>query len=555
MIDDPMLASVKSEPVDIPSKKAKVLEDYSNAIDFHRQLMMLRQQQLPFLSAWPLPPPLPGSAVKGGHPSALPYNLPQFSSDQFTEPPVLQNPERVVRLSDGQRFETNFQPNVALAPRKQNIIKESPKESLPPPPLPLTNALLSSPSPVPPAQASLQPATTGLLLDRECGGVSHRSVPLLSSSAGGNTAGVIAVIKQEPEIKEEPPSTPPDITQSPEPRYSPPGTITAVSIQTTGAIPMVVGGGGGAASPGEVSQSGSNEITSSTSPVPAISHATSSSLLPLSDNSTTSTNKQEPLSPAAPTTPTPPRKSTDSTNSIQRHHHHHHNHHHHRSQMSPMVVHKNGTCPVTTHGSELELSTDTDDESIAGEPDSSCVTFDLSGDILKDVRPEQRDKLLGFIKMLIAESSQAKQLRHELRSRDEQIEQLLQENKILRKRLEQYESHAATMTAPVSAEAQMATTAVTAVTQQHPQQIQSSVIARPDLTKNDFETTTTTAATTTMGTKLVNGFTEKSATSEYIIKPLKKSLRRSPEDTVVIMQPKRDEIKIVTNGELVPSVN
>lgn len=539
-----------------------MIEDY-NAFDFHRQLLLLRQQQLPFLSAWPIgpPPPLPGSA-KGMH-QTLPYNLPQFNSDQFTDPPVLQNPERVVRLSDGQRFETNFQPNVALAPRKQ--VKESPKDSLPPT------------SPLPPTSSSL-------LHDRDMD-IDHEPSPRPLTTTT-TTTGVIAVIKQEPEIKEEPPSTPPEMTQSPEPRYSP--ATNGISQTPTGGgitIGALGGSGGGgvvtlttatsAASPGEVSQSGSNEITSSTSPVPAISHATSSqssassaTSLPLSDNNTTSTNntvinKQESISPASTPTPTPPHKTTtsitpiDSINSIHHHrhnnnhHHHHNNHHHHhqRSQMSPMFVHKNGTNLLTTHGSELELSTDTDEESIAGEPDSSCVTFDLSADLLKDVRPEQRDKLLSFIKMLIAESGQAKQLRQELRSRDEQIDQLLQENKILRKRLEQYERH---MVDGGSAEAQMAVT-----------QIQSSVIARPEVTdnKNEFETTTTTA-TTTMATKLVdsphrNGYTtttEKSK-SEYLIKPLKKSLRRSPEDTVVIMQPKRDEIKIVTNGELVPSVN
>lgn len=33
-----------------------------------------------------------------------------------TDPPVLQNPERVVRMSESERFETSYQPNVALAP-------------------------------------------------------------------------------------------------------------------------------------------------------------------------------------------------------------------------------------------------------------------------------------------------------------------------------------------------------------------------------------------------------------------------------------------------------
>lgn len=35
---------------------------------------------------------------------------------RYGDPPVLQNPERVVPLSDSERFERTFQPNVALAP-------------------------------------------------------------------------------------------------------------------------------------------------------------------------------------------------------------------------------------------------------------------------------------------------------------------------------------------------------------------------------------------------------------------------------------------------------
>ncbi|RWS17192.1 Cs ski like protein-like protein [Dinothrombium tinctorium] len=42
--------------------------------------------------------------------------LPQHLATKFAEPPVLQNPEKIVPLSESSRFESHYQPNVALAP-------------------------------------------------------------------------------------------------------------------------------------------------------------------------------------------------------------------------------------------------------------------------------------------------------------------------------------------------------------------------------------------------------------------------------------------------------
>ncbi|XP_014257193.1 ski oncogene [Cimex lectularius] len=59
----------------------------------------------------PLPPHLDEKAYPDG---PVPNNVPAYLSH---DPPVLLHPERVVPLSDSERFERSYQPNVALAPR------------------------------------------------------------------------------------------------------------------------------------------------------------------------------------------------------------------------------------------------------------------------------------------------------------------------------------------------------------------------------------------------------------------------------------------------------
>lgn len=113
-------------------------------------------------------------------------------------PPVLQHPERVVPLSECERFEPHFQPNVALAP-------------IPAPPL---QPLIISPTPLPP---SGPPSTNAVHLRRHHPDKrrhSHRS----------STPEIDVEVKKEPQtfranVKIENPSSPPptpiDVISSP----------------------------------------------------------------------------------------------------------------------------------------------------------------------------------------------------------------------------------------------------------------------------------------------------------------------------------------------------
>ncbi|RWS29100.1 ski oncogene-like protein [Leptotrombidium deliense] len=59
--------------------------------------------------------------------------LPQHLATKFAEPPVLQNPEKIVPLSESSRFESHYQPNVALAPatcKSKDSIDEKTREAV-----------------------------------------------------------------------------------------------------------------------------------------------------------------------------------------------------------------------------------------------------------------------------------------------------------------------------------------------------------------------------------------------------------------------------------------
>ncbi|XP_037051633.1 ski oncogene [Bradysia coprophila] len=108
MEDSLLAATCKQEPLDIPLKKAKQIDE-SYLLDYQYQTMILAQYRHPFaFRPWQL-----GPKHIPPHMAFAP-NLPYL----IQEPPILQNPERVVRLSECERFERTFQPNVALAPRK-----------------------------------------------------------------------------------------------------------------------------------------------------------------------------------------------------------------------------------------------------------------------------------------------------------------------------------------------------------------------------------------------------------------------------------------------------
>lgn len=85
--------------------------------------------------------------------------------------------------------------------------------------------------------------------------------------------------------------------------------------------------------------------------------------------------------------------------------------------------------------SEFELSTDTDDDSLVGEADSSnhSSPLDVANEALKDVDAKDREKVLNIIKMLLHENLQISlknaNLLRELQRKDDEIADLLQANR------------------------------------------------------------------------------------------------------------------------------
>jgi hypothetical protein len=293
-------------------------------------------------------------------------SIPYLPSSQ--EPPILQNPERVVRHTENERFDRSYQPNVALAPRQTILVKER----------------------------------------------DEREHHERSNS----------VIKREIQIKQERPSTPNNEHQ--ELRHNSPETTVAMesNVCATGAtVPPISPEG----------QSGSNEITSSTSPVP------------VSNNNTHHhhqiPNKRESETP--PSQPSPPtaasRSHTTTTTLI---------------KTSPSVVVK-----VTTHSTqppiingkiktiplignpEFELSTDTDEESL-GEPDSSHngnppqSLYEFVASLLKTNSSDDHSKILDIIKYMEKEITQLKEAhKKDIRERQQMEEALRKENERLQHQL------------------------------------------------------------------------------------------------------------------------
>jgi hypothetical protein len=266
------------------------------------------------------------------------------------EPPILQNPERVVRHSENERFDRSYQPNVALAPRQTILAKEREEQT--------------------------------------------------------------TVIKREIQIKQERPSTP---NESPELRHTSPETTSQHENGNgvTGAAPISPEG-----------QSGSNEITSSTSPVPVNNNIHHHHQIP---------NKRESVSPPQQSSPT--NRSHTTTTLI---------------KTSPSVVVK-----VTAHtqqpmngkikaipligNPEFELSTDTDDESL-GEPDSSNhlpqSLYEFVASLLKTNSSEDHSKILDIIKYMEKEITQLKEAhKRDIRDRQQVEENLRKENERLQHQL------------------------------------------------------------------------------------------------------------------------
>lgn len=440
---------------------------------------------------------LAASAVTGSakHLPHLPYgiSLPYLSQ----EPPVLQNPERVVRLSECERFEQSYQPNVALAPRLNHKHPTT-------------------------ASTDRKERESDFECDDE------------------------RVDRDESDvrIKKERPQTPPEESTSPVSR-----------IEASIVAPI---------SPEEQSGS-SNEITSSTSPVPA---------------PTTTTHKPIDATMHSPKTP--------SSHALDSHHMHHLMHRSQAKAAEPIRSCDQETPSVLTNGiyyhsklngapgnSEFELSTDTDEDSLAGEADSSnsIATLDIAIEALKDTRQQERDKVLAIIKALLGENVQLNaknnKLRQELRRRDDQISDLLQM---------QRKSHNGSTNSISNCSVNATVESMTTVSKSPEQSLTiikstasldssestncdvvepstkpSTAIADTNGESNEKKTkgesnevkstisatTTTTTLTATAAVAVTSIETPRKKSEADIIRvPLKKSARRSPEEsTMVIMQP------------------
>lgn len=435
----------KQEPLDIPLKKTKLEDASLRYLDFYNPALLF---QFARTQTWM-------SAVSPKH-IIPPYGqniatIPYMTTSQ--EPPVLQNPERVVRHTESERFERTYQPNVALAPRQTVLTKERERD-----------------------------------FDKD------RESNERSSS----------VIKCEIQIKQERPSTP--INESPELRNNSPET-TSVLSEANGVAP--------AAPISPEGQSGSNEITSSTSPVPAN--------IP---------NKQESMSP-------PPASLSPRSHQL--------------SRKSPSVVVVkvqpaaliNGNKKLPIMGNpEFELSTDTDEESL-GEPDSSNVNgshaqtaYEYAKLLLKNNSVDDRDKILDLIKYMEKEITQLKEL-HKTEVRELQQQQL-QKDESFRKTIESLQSQFNSRTNS------------------------SSVIATSCLSSSSSSSSSSLSSSSSYDydrSERRNSIVEK---PNVIIKPLKKSLRITPilddckptannnitsQPSIVIM-PKREDIINNNNTKL-----
>lgn len=411
----------KQEPLDIPLKKSKLedsplrfLADFYNPAIFFGFSQLSRQQSWLSANASPkhiIPPFGP--------------NIPYMPASQ--EPPVLQNPERVVRHTESERFERTYQPNVALAPRQTVLTKER---------------------------------------ERDFEKDNERSS---------------SVIKCEIQIKQERPSTPNN--ESPELRNNSP--------ETSGV--METNGVSSAAPISPEGQSGSNEITSSTSPVPAN--------IP---------NKQESMSP-------PPSSQTSPSLTSPRSHLLNHTIH----KTSPVVVKVttnqpttllNGNKKVPILGNpEFELSTDTDEESL-GEPDSSNLNgsshaqtpYEFAKLLLKNNSVEDHDKILNLIKYMEKEITELKEL-HKKEKREMQQQQQQREDGF-RKTIESLQSQFSSQRSALNSSSVIATCLSSSSS--------SSSSSLSSSSSYDYDRS-----------ERRNSFVEK---PNVIIKPLKKSLRITP---------------------------
>lgn len=363
----------KREPLDIPLKKARLIDEKYLA-DYQCQAMMLNQYRLQKYSFRPwteLGTPLSalGPTASSKYSSHLPYgavsasgvSLPYFTQ----EPPMLQNPDRVVRYSDLEHFEQSYQPNVALAPRY------STKSTRP-----------------------FSFSRNRKERDREYDASSHDREHVISINV---------------KIKQERPQTPTEEPQSPEFQIETP--IISTSYKS---IPTPLSPDGKSGS--------SNEITSSTSPLPSVKrvHIADKITPPSADNSQLHHFLRRSHSKARISAALSRIKGTKRL-----------------SFNNDMPHSKTKSRTHQTTGeivSEFELSTDTEDDSLVGDADSTnnIAPLDIAYEALKNTEPQERDKVISIIKMLLDENmrinNKNSELMQELQSKEEKIFHLLQMN-------------------------------------------------------------------------------------------------------------------------------
>ncbi|XP_038112116.1 ski oncogene [Culex quinquefasciatus] len=431
------------------------------------------------------------------------------------EPPVLQNPESVVRLSESDKFERSFQPNVALVPRKTILCKERERNE--------RERLPADPKDRSVIKCDVQ--------------IKQESPP--TPPATGDV--IRSVIKCDVKIKEERPSTPPQ-EMSPGPRLAP-CSSPSPPLPPLGTPAAMLGGGGGTIksvpmpySPVTDVHSGSNEITSSTSPVPP----------PVNMTTTTTMNGciadkpkliiKEQISPPSP-------RRTPLLNEEM-------HHQHQRSHPQAAVILKNGGGPIGAPGApiagnpEFELSTDTDDDSLAGEPDSSnnsMAPLEIIAELMKDVAHETRDQILHILKLVIQETTQLRnehlRLLKDHAHREDMIADLQRDKEHLEQQVHQLQLELnRSLIKYATSEAN-----ALQMQQQHQQDLAVAVAAAAAASASSstppsplsLASNSSSSQITIEKIERRNSFPEK---SEVIMKPLKKSLRRSPDDSVLMLQ-------------------
>ncbi|XP_053673570.1 uncharacterized protein LOC128723829 [Anopheles nili] len=568
------------------------------------------------------------------------------------EPPLLQNPENVVPMSEKDKFERSYQPNVALVPRKSILCgKDSSSSSAGGQQrrdyddkersvIKCEVVQIKQESPPTPPTTSSSSSASG-----RC--------PSTGSAAMHEGSVMRSVIKCDVQIKQERPGTPPppgsgqmehgrrtgsatggDSSRSPGPPPTSHIPVTSPpsgggSLQHQGAITIstiiakhhvssmggsAYGGGSNSNSPVPLDaqqhsgSSGSNEITSSTSPLPpapiVVSMGTLNGACIGGDGTPGSGIDKpklvlikEPISPpvgartasvrhsphghllqqqqqqqqhglavshhsqqGSSSSPPPPSHHGDHHQPLYMHHHQvlhqqQQQHHHYRSHhggVAGTIIHRNGGL-ATVGNSEFELSTDTDDDSQAGEPDSSNApsTVELIGEVLKEVEPETKQQILDIFKVLLQESRvEHHRLQMEIRAKEDQMVDVQRQKDHLQQQVHQlqHELDRALLKIDSLREHHHQLTA-----QQHhhhhhhhQQQQQHHIMIRDTLNGAGESSTSSTPPSplslVSNGSnsnhshhqpiERRNSFPEK---SEIIMKPLKKLLRRSPDDSTTVL--------------------